>query len=207
MSPPAMPMKTLPDKKNQKKELRSDLRQRRASLDEVHRNILDTAINTHLVNYVRGEDHRTVAAFLAFDGEPDLGLALRELEQLGITLALPVVHEAPGRESMSFCRWTTSQALKPNRYGIAEPVGFEEIPLPKIDLMLLPLVGWDRQGNRLGMGASYYDRALQPFAQAKRPVRMGVGYAAQETPLVPAEPWDIPLQIMLTENGWFTCGA
>lgn len=200
-------MKKLPDQKSLKEQLRTELRQQRAGLDEIHRNVLDTAINTHLVNYVRSENHRTVAAYLAFDGEPDLSLALTKLEQQGVTLALPVVQDAPGRSSMSFCRWSTSQALRPNRFGIAEPVGFEEITAPQIDLMLLPLVGWDRHGSRLGMGASYYDRVLQPFAQAPRPVRMGVGYTVQETGQIPTEPWDIPLQIMLTENGWFTCGA
>jgi 5-formyltetrahydrofolate cyclo-ligase len=200
-------MKKLPDQHIFKSELRTELRQRRALLDDIHRNILDTAINTHLVNYARQEKVKTVAAYLAFDGEPDLGQALAELENEGVALALPVVHKIPGRNTISFHLWTADDALEPNRYGILEPVNTPEVPLVMIDLMLIPLVGWDRAGNRLGMGASYYDRALQPLARQQRPVRTGVAYSAQETARIPVDPWDVPLHAMLTEHGWFTCDA
>ena len=57
------------------------------------------------------------------------------------------------------------------------------------------------------MGASFYDRALQPLARNDRPVRTGVAYTVQETAQIPVDPWDVRLHAMLTENGWFTCGA
>ena len=69
----------------------------------------------------------------------------------------------------------------------------------------MPLVGWDRRGSRLGMGGSYYDRALQPFTRMPRPMRMGVGYESQESADIPVDPWDIRMHAMLTEKGWFTC--
>ena len=200
-------MKKLPDQHIPKSELRKEMRQQRALLDDIHRNILDTAINTHLVNYARLETVHTVAAYLAFDGEPDLMQGLATLEKEGVSLVLPVVHKIPGRNTISFHLWTADDTLKPNRFGILEPVDTPEVPLVQIDLMLIPLVGWDRSGNRLGMGASYYDRALQPLARNERPVRTGVAYSAQEMPQIPIDPWDVPLHAMLTENGWFTCGA
>lgn len=183
------------------------MRQRRSLLDDIHRNILDTAINTHLVDYAHRENVKSVAAYLAFDGEPDLGQGLAALEQDGVSLALPVVHKIPGRNTISFHMWTSDDTLEPNRYGILEPVDTPEVPLVQIDLMLIPLVGWDRTGNRLGMGASFYDRALQPLARNDRPVRTGVAYTVQETAQIPVDPWDVRLHAMLTENGWFTCGA
>ena len=200
-------MKKLPDQHILKSELRKDLRQRRALLDAIHRNVLDTAINTHLVNYAREEHVKTVAAYLAFDGEPDLRQSLAILENEGVSLVLPIVHKIPGRNTISFHLWTADDKLEPNRFGIMEPVDTPEVPLVQIDLMLIPLVGWDHSGNRLGMGASYYDRALQPLARNERPVRTGVAYSVQETAHVPVDPWDVPLHAMLTENGWFTCGA
>ena len=200
-------MKKLPDQHILKSELRKEMRQRRALLDDIHRNILDTAINTHLVDHARQENVKTVAAYLAFDGEPDLRQGLATLEKEGVSLVLPVVHKIPGRNTISFHLWTADDTLMPNRFGILEPVDTPEVPLVQIDLMLIPLVGWDRAGNRLGMGASYYDRALQPLARNERPVRTGVAYAAQETEHIPVDPWDIRLHAMLTENGWFTCGA
>ena len=92
--------------------------------------------------------------------------------------------------------------MKKNRYGIPEPTGTGMVQVPEIDLVLLPLVGWDRFGSRLGMGAGYYDRALQPFAQSDRPLRVGVAYRVQQVEKLPAEPWDIQLHGMLTESGW-----
>jgi 5-formyltetrahydrofolate cyclo-ligase len=200
-------MKTVPDHHLPKSELRATLRRRRAAIDELHRNILDTAINSHLVRHARENEFGVIAAFLSFDGEPDLRLGLAELERSGATLVLPVVHEAPGRNTMVFRRWSPGETLRPNRFGILEPVGSPEVPLPQIDLVLIPMVGWDRRGNRLGMGASYYDRALQPFSGDPAPRRVGVAYAAQEIERVPVDPWDIALHAVLNENGWFDCPA
>ena len=104
-------MKTVPDHHLPKSELRAALRRKRAAIDELHRNVLDTA-------------------FLAFDGEPDLRLGLVELERSGATLALPVIHKAPGRNTMVFRRWSAGEPLQANRYGILEPAGGAEVPLP-----------------------------------------------------------------------------
>jgi 5-formyltetrahydrofolate cyclo-ligase len=146
-----------------------------------------------------------VAAFWPFDGEPDLlpvlDLCLRE----GIQLALPVIVETPGRPSMIFRQWSLAASMENSRFGIPEPVETAEILLFDIDLVLLPLVGWDESGGRIGMGAGFYDRALHPFGQSKSPVRMGVAYQLQKVPRVPTEPWDIHLHMVVSETGVFTC--
>jgi 5-formyltetrahydrofolate cyclo-ligase len=77
--------------------------------------------------------------------------------------------------------------------------------LADIDLLLMPLVGWDESGTRLGMGAGFYDRALAPLCQSDAPVRAGVAYQLQKIPDLPNEPWDIRLHMLLSETGWFTC--
>ena len=100
---------------------------------------------------------------------------------------------------MIFRQWTAGAVMEQNHYGIPEPAGTAEILLPDIDLILLPLVGWDDSGGRLGMGAGFYDRALQPFRQSPSPVRMGVAYQMQKLPLIPTEPWDIRLHMILSE--------
>lgn len=198
-------MKKVPDHHDLKTSLRKKLRMQRAGFDKDLRAVLDSAINSRLLDYARTSRLSNIAAYLAFDGEPDLSPALQELEQNGITLALPVVNEIAGRSCITFQKWTSDCKLAPNRYGILEPQGTAEIPLLRFDLVLVPLVGWDRSGGRLGMGASFYDRAFQPLAQNPRPVRMGVGYSAQESCEIPIDPWDIPLHAVLTEKGWFTC--
>jgi 5-formyltetrahydrofolate cyclo-ligase len=198
-------MKTISNQNALKTRLRAALRKRRSELAEDHRTNLDTAINRHLVDYVQQGGYRCVAAFLAFDGEPNLEPSLRVLEQAGVELALPVVNDLPGRSGITFQKWTGDCVLQSNRFGIMEPAGTPDIPLIRVDLSLIPLVGWDRAGGRLGMGGSFYDRLFQPLSDDRRPLRVGVAYALQELDEVPLEPWDIRLHAVLTENGWFTC--
>ena len=95
--------------------------------------------------------------------------------------------------------------MKKSRFGIPEPCGNPEILLFDIDLLLMPLVGWDESGSRLGMGAGFYDRALQSFSHSDVPIRAGVAYQLQKVPDVPDEPWDIRLHMLLSETGWVTC--
>jgi 5-formyltetrahydrofolate cyclo-ligase len=66
----------------------------------------------------------------------------------------------------------------------------------------MPLVGWDRQGGRLGMGGGFYDRAL---AGIKGPLLVGLAHAVQEVPQVPIDDWDVPLDFVVTESALHQC--
>jgi 5-formyltetrahydrofolate cyclo-ligase len=194
-----------PSRQPQKDELRLQLRQKRTGVEPGQRQAWDASINRHLLDFAATKTPRLVAAFMAFDGEPDLAPALHELERLGIRLALPVVRGGDGRADICFRRWSPRSEMQPNRYGIAEPVGTLDVRLDEIDLALIPLVGWDSYGGRLGMGASFYDRMFQPLADLDRPFRMGVAYQLQQVEHLPLDPWDIRLHGVLTESGCFTC--
>jgi 5-formyltetrahydrofolate cyclo-ligase len=194
-----------PGQKSLKSRLRKDIRRKRAGIEAVQRMHWDTAINQHLDEYSRQANPAVVAAYLAFDGEPDLMPSLAGLEDRGVKLALPVIHDAPGKAVITFRHWSLAGKMQQNRYGIAEPVGTKDISVTDIDLVLLPLVGWDKAGGRLGMGASFYDRLFKPFQELGRPVRVGIGYELQYVESIPTDRWDIRLHGVLTENGWFTC--
>jgi 5-formyltetrahydrofolate cyclo-ligase len=194
-----------PSRQLQKNELRLQLRQKRTGVEPGQRQAWDASINRHMLDFAATNPPRLVAAFMAFDGEPDLAPALNELDRLGIRLALPVVRDGDGRADICFRRWSRSSEMQPNRYGIAEPVGTLDVRLDEIDLALIPLVGWDSHGGRLGMGASFYDRLFQSVTDLDRPFRMGVAYQLQQVEHLPLDPWDIRLHAMLTENGCFTC--
>ena len=195
----------MPGQKPLKSRLRKEIRCKRAAIEPTQRQNWNAAINQHLDKYSRQASPAVVAAYLAFDGEPDLMPTLEKLEGRGVGLALPVVQDVSGKSVITFRHWSITGAMQQNRYGISEPAGTSDISVTDIDLVLFPLVGWDKTGGRLGMGASFYDRLFQPFSELGRPVRMGVGYQLQYVKSIPNDPWDIRLHDVLTENGRFTC--
>lgn len=101
---------------------------------------------------------------------------------------------------MAFHEYRAGDALAPNRVGIPEPA--PDTPTCKskqIDVMLLPLVGFDTSGTRLGMGAGYYDRYLG--AAKNKPYLLGVAFACQQVDHLVRKEWDIPLDAVVTEDG------
>ena len=198
-------MKTETSQKTKKSALRNDLRARRKQLDEPDRLSLDASINHFLAKFIAEHRPATIAAFWPFDGEPNLLPTLESADQQGTRIALPVIKQSPSGPSLIFRLWSGATVMKKSRFGIPEPCGSPEIPLFNIDLLLMPLVGWDESGSRLGMGAGFYDRALQPLSQSDAPIRAGVAYQLQKVPGVPDEAWDIRLHMLLSETGWFTC--
>jgi len=199
------PMKPETSYRNQKSTLRKGIRQRRQSLDQNQKETLDNAILMGLATLVSEIRPTCIAAFWPFDGEPDLRPALDLLQRDGIRLALPVILDTSSGPGMIFREWSSAAPMAPNRYGIPEPAGTPEIKLAEIDVVLLPLVGWDASGARLGMGAGFYDRALQPYAEENSPLRVGIAYQLQKVPGLPADPWDIRLHGVISESGWFAC--
>ena len=184
-----------------KGDLRKRIREARGSLAPEQRRAWDDQVNRHLLDFATRQRSGVVAAFVAFDGEPDLAPALEQLGRQGVRLALPVIQERPGRAEICFRQWAPSSEMQKNRYGIPEPVGTLDIRLDEIDLALVPLVAWDATGGRLGMGASFYDRIFEPLALATRPYRMGVAYQLQQVERIPLDPWDVRLHGVLTEDG------
>ena len=137
-------------------------------------------------------DDATVAVYLARDGEVDLGTLIERCWERGIVIAVPVLD---GRR-MSFGLYRRNESLRANRFGIDEPVQ-PEFTTP--DVVLAPLVAFDEQGRRLGMGGGYYDRY---FTATPTALHVGVAHECQRAPALPATPGDVPLTAVVTENGW-----
>jgi 5-formyltetrahydrofolate cyclo-ligase len=178
------------------------MRATRKQRERRQRQIDAAQLNRHLLDLEPVSHATWVAGYLAFDGEPDIRFSLTQLCRRGIGVALPVLPESPG-EVLRFHRWTPATPLTVNRHGISEPRGGEAVPLEGIDAWLLPLVAFDRDGHRLGMGAGWYDRVLA--RQATRATRIGVAWSDQEASHVPTDPWDQSLDAVVTEREWFTC--
>ena len=143
-----------------------------------------------------------IAFYLASDGELDPLPLLRSAVAMGKQCLLPVLHPL-GHRRLWFARWKPGEPLRPNRYGIPEPADRRyTLSGCDLDLVIVPLVAFDQQGNRLGMGGGYYDRTFAPCRnRSRRPLLIGWAHALQEVPELPARPWDIPLDGLVTEQG------
>ncbi len=180
--------------------LRRHYRQARRSLTPRERAQRTHAIVCHAMSGLALLKARRIAAFAAADGEPDLSALLLRLHQMGKTLALPVV---AARGQMSFYRHQPGEQGATNRYGILEPaLDAAAIDTRSIQVVLTPMVAFDRHGNRLGMGAGYYDRHFAPLPRRLRPRLVGIAYDLQHADDLCAEPWDVALDAVVTESGW-----
>lgn len=174
-----------------KRALRQQLRRARAALPLAQRRCAAHAAARHLARACRRWQARHVAVYLGVAEELDTRPLLAALR--GTRLYAPRV----GRDgALRFAR--LAPPLRRNRYGILEPAGPRP---PRLDLLVLPLVGFDASGGRLGMGGGYYDRLLARPRPFRRPLRVGYGFAIQEVPRVPAGAHDVRLDAVVTERG------
>jgi 5-formyltetrahydrofolate cyclo-ligase len=183
--------------------LRRELRSGRNSLSSAIRARHDEAIGRHLLQLVQTREARSIACYWPFNGEPDITPVYGKLVADGCELALPVI-SGNNDNGMRFHAWRQDSELVKNRYGIPEPLGAATIPVSRFDLLIIPLVGYDCFGNRLGMGSGYYDRYLESSGDSASPLRAGVAYSLQEIDLLDKNRWDIPLHGVVNEHGWFT---
>ncbi|MBA5200240.1 5-formyltetrahydrofolate cyclo-ligase [Pectobacterium aroidearum] len=144
----------------------------------------------------------SVAVFLSFDGELDTSPLIQQLWQQGKRVYLPVLH--PFRAGhLLFLRYASDTELVRNRLKIMEPrLDVRQVlPLPQLDILLTPLVAFDHQGQRLGMGGGFYDRTLQYRNQMSRgPYPIGLAHDCQQVDALPVESWDIPLPEIITPS-------
>lgn len=122
------------------------------------------------------------------------------LHSRGKRIYLPrLAHD--GTRTLRFVQWHGGAVMRGNRHGIAEPWDTCRIGLRKLDVVILPLLGFDAAGHRLGTGGGYYDRTLASVADARRPRRIGWAYAMQRCADLPHDPWDLRLHAVCTERG------
>ena len=140
-----------------------------------------------------------VSGFTSFRTEIDVIPLLARLAGDGWVTALPVV-TADGAP-LAFRRWIPGEPTVPGRFGIPVPHEASAELLP--DVLLVPMLAFDRSGFRLGYGGGFYDRSVEWLRRAKPVVVVGIAYAAQEVAAVPRGRYDQPLDWIVTELGAF----
>ncbi|MCB1751227.1 MAG: 5-formyltetrahydrofolate cyclo-ligase [Gammaproteobacteria bacterium] len=186
-------------------DLRKELRARRRSLSVARRLANSEAATDHLIRSGIFLRYRSIAVYQACDGELDpaplAGIGFR----FGKKLYLPVLRH-DGKQALWFVEYRPDDVMQKNRFGIGEPMGVKRrcIAPWALDLILVPLVGFDQLGNRMGMGGGYYDRTLAFLKHREhwyRPKLIGMAHECQRLSNMNVRSWDVPLDGVVTEAG------
>ncbi len=180
-----------------KQSLRFQLRKRRKVFEKDHlfRNNLYDFLPVPLRLAIERAD--VVAGYVRAGSEVDASGVLFAVAGVGKSIALPWL--ADRSAALAFREWAPGQPLETAPFGFQQPIA--SAPLCTPDLILTPLVGFDRALNRLGQGAGHYDRA---FAAHPSSLRVGLAWSVQECEALSVDPWDVPLDAVLTEKEWIT---
>lgn len=155
-----------------------------------------------LIKLEKVQRANSIAISLAFDGEIDTRPFINWCWKNSKQVYLPVVHPF-NKGHLLFLHYNTDTEMVTNKYGISEPKlnQLQVCPISQLDIIFTPLVAFDQQGNRIGMGGGYYDRMLAPwFEQQTGPYPIGLAHDCQLREKLPIEPWDVPLPEIITPS-------
>ncbi len=185
---------TADELKSWRKTQRARLIAAREALDASTLTRLRQRIDAHLWRSFPGLGSAKLAFCWPIRGEYDARALLERFRALGAVTALPVV-VAPG-QPLIFREWHPGVALASGPLGIPYPVDSEPVA-PSVTL--LPMLGWDEAGYRLGYGGGFFDRTLASLA--RKPVVIGVSYELAKTKSIRPQAWDVPMDWVVTERG------
>jgi 5-formyltetrahydrofolate cyclo-ligase len=151
----------------------------------------------HGLAFLEAQAGAVVSGFWPMRSEIDVRPLLTLLHGAGRRIALPTI---TGKDRpLVFHAWQPGDTLAKGPFDTAAPLG--DAPALAPDILLVPLLAFDRARHRLGYGGGFYDRTLEALRTLKPIMAVGIAYAAQEIDAVPAEPWDQRLDAVLTERG------
>lgn len=187
--------------------LRREVRQRRRDLTPYQHDRLSLQLVRQITRSTLFQRARTIGLYLPNDGEVDLRGVAERAWSMGKQCYLPVLSPLY-HNRLWFAPFTTETPLSLNRFNIPEPDHNWRAmrPVWSIDLLLMPLVAFDEQGNRLGMGGGFYDRTLAYLQRRhhwRKPQLLGTAFELQRFNQLPHQPWDVPLDVVVTERQFY----
>ncbi|MBB1272606.1 MULTISPECIES: 5-formyltetrahydrofolate cyclo-ligase [Psychromonas] len=194
----------------QRNTIRQQVRSARKALSRNEQQQASCRLLQTLKQHPKVQQAQHVSVTLAYDGEIDLSPFIDWCWQQQKQVYLPVVHPTKTGQLL-FLAYQKNTEMIINRYGIAEPKLThatknikQTCPADALDLVLTPLVAFDQQGNRIGMGGGYYDRLLAPwFTQRTGPYPIGLAHDCQYINALPIQEWDVPLPEVITPSQHF----
>lgn len=191
-----------------RRQLRTTLRRQRRALDEGQQKHASEAIRRRLRSWEWFRESRHIAAFIAADGEPDLMPLLTDPSLPSKHWYLPAI-DPDSPERLVFRPYQPGDPLKRTSLGFLEPgPDAGAIAAPDLDLVLSPLVGFDTDGNRMGMGKGFYDQtfAFKRETPDKGPWLLGIAHECQRVERLETAWWDVPLNGIMTPEACYRAG-
>ena len=187
----------MPNISSQRQQIRRQIRKRRQQLTASERMQAEHNITAQALRLIEQRQAQHIALYLSFDSEISTRLLIERLWQQGKAVCLPVLHPFCDGHLL-FLRYSPDTVMIKNRFAITEPLLDIRhiVPINELDIIFTPLVAFDKQGNRLGMGGGFYDRTLQNWQQQSF-IPVGLAHRCQEVDELPVESWDIPLFAVL----------
>ncbi len=181
--------------REEKSRIRQILRGRKDSMNPKDRLEKSHVICRNLLGLIR--DGETVMVYTSKEKEVNTVPLITALLQRGNPVVVPIIVKEDVSLRLSYLR--DLSVLVPSTFGVPEPIG-SEIPVAHgdIDTIILPMLGFDREGRRIGYGAGYYDRFLEKNRDLRK---IGIAFACQEMEKLPVDVNDIPMDCIITENG------
>ena len=182
-----------------KEDVRKSLLMRRRSLSEKELKQVSYEINNGLINEIQKRDLKRILVYQSIDNEPSIKETIELAWQKGIEVYIPKV---VSKEKIIINKLRRNSSYSENKFGIKESDDLDTVALNEIDLAVLPLVGIDINGFRLGYGGGYFDRFFkQGSKMSTKPFIIGVGYAFQVLDVSFAEDHDLKFDSVITEKG------
>jgi 5-formyltetrahydrofolate cyclo-ligase len=186
-----------------KAEIRDLIRPLRRLISPEYRNKASIAAAEHFIHSSLFPTNQHLACYLALPEEMDALPLIQALQQQQKCCYVPIIASASDDKTLAFARYEQGTALRPNRYQILEPYNSPEIrSAHELDIVITPLLAFDKQGNRLGTGGGFYDYTFSFLREAaqQRPLLLGLAYEIQQVEQLPEEAFDVRLDGVLTEE-------
>ncbi len=187
-----------------KEELRLQLRAARSAVQDAQRDRAATTLCNNASQLPLFKSAKKIALYWEHDNEISTGPLIHSVLEQNKECYLPVLLLDP-HQKLAFASYTMDTPLIKNRYGILEPeLNYSSITkLLDLDIIFVPLVGFDNSGRRLGRGGGFYDATFADFHKSnfnKWPKLIGLGYNCQQVDEIPADTWDWQLDAVITET-------
>ncbi|AKC59828.1 5-formyltetrahydrofolate cyclo-ligase [Blochmannia endosymbiont of Polyrhachis (Hedomyrma) turneri] len=183
--------------------LRNYIRNIRKNLTKKEHIQSSQRITNYIINDYRIQQAQHIGLFISFDGEIQTYPLIKKLLNIGKTIYLPILYPFKKPKILLFSKYTTSTNLILNHFKIYEPELYLKHVIfnQELDILLIPLVAFDRYGNRLGMGGGFYDHTLKSYSHHSKTLLIGLAHDCQKiNNRIPKEEWDVPLPEIITPS-------